>query len=53
MSTLGFIAWLLFIFLSYKIAEDNNRNTVLAVVLGAIFGIFAVIGYWIIGKKEG
>lgn len=36
----------------YDIAEGNGRNTTLAIVLGAFFGILAVIGYYIAGQKE-
>lgn len=35
----------------YKVAEKNGRDTTLAVILGVLFGIFAVIGYYIAGKK--
>lgn len=37
---------------SYKVAERNGRDTTIALILGFLFGIFAVIGYYIAGKKE-
>ena len=39
-------------FLCYKIAEKNGRSKNLAIFLGIFFGIFAVIGYLIIGETE-
>lgn len=36
----------------YKVAEKNGRDTTLALILSFFFGIFAVIGYYIAGKKE-
>lgn len=38
--------------LCYKIAENNNRNPIIATALGVLFGIFAVIGYLIVGKPK-
>lgn len=35
----------------YNIADKNGRDTTLAAILGFLFGIFAVIGYYIAGKK--
>lgn len=34
-----------------KIAEKNHRDEGIAVLLGILFGIFAVIGYYIAGEK--
>lgn len=34
------------------IANKNNRNIVIAGILGFIFIIFAVIFYWALGKKQ-
>lgn len=36
----------------YKMAVTRKRDPVLAAILGLIFGIFAVIGYAIAGKKK-
>ena len=33
-------------------AEKRHRDTTLAALLGAIFGVFAVIGYAIAGDKD-
>lgn len=38
-------------YICYKMAENRGRDTVIAAVLGALFGIFAVIGYAIAGDK--
>lgn len=48
--TLVFIA--LWAFVCYKMAEKRGRNAVLGAVLGALFGLFAVIGYAIAGDKK-
>lgn len=34
-----------------RMAENRGRDKVIGAVLGALFGIFAVIGYWIAGDK--
>jgi len=39
-------------YICYKMAEKRGRDTFLAAVLGALFGIFAVIGYAIAGDKQ-
>lgn len=36
----------------YKLAEDKNRNTTMAAVLGFIFNIFSVIGYAVLKNKK-
>lgn len=46
------IIWGLCGFGCYKIAESNDRDTTTAAVLGVLFGVFAVIGYLIAGKKK-
>ena len=48
--TLAF--WTLWVVLCYKIAEKNGRSTGLACAMGLLFGLFAVIVYLVIGKKE-
>ena len=35
-----------------RMAEKRHRDTTLAALLGAIFGVFAVIGYAIAGDKD-
>lgn len=44
--------WFLCGWACYSIAENNGRNAPLAAVLGILFGVFAVIGYVIAGKKN-
>lgn len=38
-------------YICYKMAEKRHRDTILAALLGALFGLFAVIGYAIAGDK--
>ena len=38
-------------YICYKMAEKRHRDTTLAAILGALFGILAVIGYAIAGDK--
>lgn len=38
-------------YLCFRMAEKRNRDTTLAAILGALFGVFAVIGYAIAGDK--
>ena len=51
-----FISSLLFLilwgYICYRMAEKRGRDTFLAAVLGALFGVFAVIGYAIAGDKR-
>ena len=46
------IIWLLCGFVCYMIAQKNGRNEWLGALLGSLFGIFAIIGYLIAGKKD-
>ena len=46
------IIWLLCGFVCYMIAQKNGRNEWLGALLGCLFGIFAIIGYLIAGKKN-
>lgn len=39
-------------YICYRMAEKRNRDVVIAAILGAAFGIFAVIGYAIAGDKN-
>ena len=43
--------YLLWGYICYKMAEKRNRDTTLGFILGACFGIFAVIGYAIACDK--
>lgn len=38
-------------YICYRMAEKRHRDTTLAAILGALFGLFAVIGYAIAGDK--
>lgn len=38
--------------LCFKMAEKRNRDTTIGAILGALFGIFAVLGYLIAGDKN-
>ena len=42
----------LIIYWGCKVAQDNKRNVPVAAVLCFLFGIFAVIGYYIAGEKN-
>lgn len=46
------IIWLLCGVVCYLIAQKKNRNVWLAAALGCLFGIFAIIGYALVGKVE-
>lgn len=39
-------------YICYRMAEKRNRDTIIAAIIGACFGIFAVIGYAIAGNKN-
>lgn len=43
----------LIIYWGCKVAQDNRRNVPVAAVLCFLFGIFAVVGYYIAGEKDG
>lgn len=47
-----FLVAILWGYICYRMAEKRGRDTFLAAVLGALFGIFAVIGYAIAGDKR-
>ena len=38
-------------YICYRMAEKRGRDAGLGAILGALFGVFAVIGYWIAGDK--
>lgn len=46
------IIWLLCGVVCYLIAKNKNRNEWLGALLGCLFGIFAIIGYLVVSKKE-
>lgn len=52
MTIISLLIWAACGYACYKIAEKNGRNTTTAAILGVIFGLFAIIGYAIAGKKE-
>lgn len=41
---------LLFAYWCFRIAKANGRDETLAAILGFLFGIIAVVGYYLIGK---
>lgn len=48
---ISLIIWIACAWGCYTIAENNGRNSTLAAILGLLFGVFAIIGYAIAGKK--
>lgn len=52
MEIMSLIVSALMIFWCAKIAEKEGRDIPLAALLGFLFGIFAVIGYYIAGDKH-
>ena len=44
--------WLCFAVLCCVIAKEKNRNEIVAFICGLIFGIFALIYYCVVDKKE-
>ena len=52
MVLISFILKILVACLCYSIAKGQGRSPGLAAVLGFIFGLFALIGYCIAGKKK-
>ena len=47
-----FFCWLCIVVLCALIAKDKNRNIGIAILCGVLFGIFALIYYCVVGKKE-
>ena len=39
-------------YVCYNMAVKRDRDGVYGALFGALFGIFAVIGYWIAGDKK-
>lgn len=55
MELAGLIIWAVCIWGCYKVAEDQGRNTTLAIVWGVLFGWIAFVVYALIaliGKKK-
>ena len=38
-------------YVCYRMAEKRGRDVIIGAILGALFGVFAVIGYAIAGDK--
>ncbi len=49
---LEILIWIVMAVICYVIAEKNGRNKWLALVLGLLFSIFAVVSYLIAGKPK-
>ena len=49
---ISLIIWALCAVACYKIAEKNHRDTTIAVIMGFIFGIFAIIVYALMGELK-
>jgi O-antigen ligase len=47
---ISLIIWAGLAYWCYKIAEKNGRSTGLAIFMGLLFGLFAVIVYALMGK---
>lgn len=52
MEIIGLLVAIGCIYWCYSLAKKQGRNTVLGALLGFLFGIFAVIGYYIAGDKK-
>lgn len=46
------IIWLLCAFICYGLAKEKGRNVYIAIIMGLLFGIFAVLGYYFIGVNK-
>lgn len=49
---LAIIIWIACAVWCYALAKKYNRNEVVASILGLLFGVFSVIGYYIAGQKQ-
>lgn len=47
-----FLVTFLWGYVCYRMAAKRGRDTILAAIFGGLFGVLAVIGYWIAGDKE-
>ena len=52
MEIISIIVWALCALVCYNQAEKQGRNKALAAVLGALFGVIAVVIYLVIGPKN-
>jgi hypothetical protein len=52
MEFLGFIIWALMIIWSYNVAKERGRSTGWAIFWGFMFGIFAVLVYFMVGDTQ-
>jgi len=46
------ILWILFGIGCWAIAKNKNRDEATAFICGCLFGIFALVYYLVVGKKE-
>lgn len=46
------VIWLALAYWCWKIASGNGRDKLLAIIMGLLFGIIAVIVYAILGQTE-
>lgn len=51
MTIVALIIRIIFAVWCYCVAKDEQRNPIIAAILAFIFGLFAVIGYYIAGDK--
>lgn len=47
-----FLVTFLWGYICYNMAVKRGRDGVYGAIFGGLFGIFAVIGYWIAGDKK-
>lgn len=45
------IIWALFGYISYGMAKSRNRDPILGLFAGLLFGVFAILYYLLAGKK--
>lgn len=49
---MAIIIWIICAVWCYSIAKKQGRNPILAAILGLLFALVAVIGYYIAGDKN-
>jgi hypothetical protein len=52
MELLGFIIWALMIIWTYNVAKERGRSAGWAILWGFMFGIFAVLVYFMMGDSQ-
>ena len=52
MQIIGIIVALLCGYWCYTLAKKNGRNEIIAAICGVLFGLIAVLVYYILGKKK-